>query len=627
MTRAKIIFLPIFIFSFTLLVTCGGGGGIDKKKDSDGDGMPDWWEITYGLNPNDPADASQDSDNDGWTNLEEYQNGTDPRVADPPKELCNGLDDDGNGLIDEVWLDKGKPCGMCGTYQCSADGLSLECPGQGVCTPGANKICGSNGMKTCLDTCAWGECFEPLQCTVGEQQTSPCGYCQEGALTRTCDINGLWGIWSDCLGRGCQPAAAQACEVEGTPGTQDCSNECKWSDCAATCNPGDKFTASCGDCGTYNRTCRTDGTWSGFTACQCADQIETKDFPGYAGQTRTCGEATLCKWTPWANCTLAGAECQSEDIQTQACGCGGTGRETRTCSEVCVWDDWSDCQGDLDGTPPSVPELLAPADRSTFYALPITFSWLPSTDNCGLSNTRAYEIMLENSDQVYAQPITVETGSTSYELLSLPSGSWRWWVRAEDTSGNYSDWSVGRSLTYHSTVVVFQETFEAITLSSSWTVGDASPPGGEDYWGLSAARSASGSSALWCAAVGTQSDDECKAVGSSNPSAHRYDNNMAAFLETLLDLSGYSHLTLSFWYWLEVADKNDCLKVRVKDQAGTWTEAWTKCDNSKGWTYSHLDFSGYDGQASVTLQFRFESDSSSHCAEGAYLDDVILEGW
>ena len=51
-----------------------------------------------------PADASQDSDNDGWINLEEYQNGTDPRVADPPKELCNGLDDDGNGLIDEVCI-------------------------------------------------------------------------------------------------------------------------------------------------------------------------------------------------------------------------------------------------------------------------------------------------------------------------------------------------------------------------------------------------------------------------------------------------------------------------------------------------------------------------------------------
>jgi Bacterial TSP3 repeat len=47
-------------------------------SDSDGDGMPDWWEITYGLNPHNPSDASADPDGDGWTNLEEYQNGTDP---------------------------------------------------------------------------------------------------------------------------------------------------------------------------------------------------------------------------------------------------------------------------------------------------------------------------------------------------------------------------------------------------------------------------------------------------------------------------------------------------------------------------------------------------------------------
>jgi pectate lyase len=50
------------------------------EVDSDGDGMPDWWEKKYGLNPNDPSDAAQDRDGDGYTNLEEYLNGTDPTV-------------------------------------------------------------------------------------------------------------------------------------------------------------------------------------------------------------------------------------------------------------------------------------------------------------------------------------------------------------------------------------------------------------------------------------------------------------------------------------------------------------------------------------------------------------------
>lgn len=52
----------------------------EKFVDSDGDGMPDSWEKKYGLNPNDPSDAAKDADGDGYTNLEEYLNGTDPKV-------------------------------------------------------------------------------------------------------------------------------------------------------------------------------------------------------------------------------------------------------------------------------------------------------------------------------------------------------------------------------------------------------------------------------------------------------------------------------------------------------------------------------------------------------------------
>lgn len=52
-------------------------------KDSDGDGIPDEWEIAHGLNPNDPSDANGDYNGDGYTNIEKYINSL---VPDPYKK-------------------------------------------------------------------------------------------------------------------------------------------------------------------------------------------------------------------------------------------------------------------------------------------------------------------------------------------------------------------------------------------------------------------------------------------------------------------------------------------------------------------------------------------------------------
>ena len=46
--------------------------------DTDHDGMPDAWETKHGLNPNDPSDGPKDKDGDGYTNVEEFLNGTQP---------------------------------------------------------------------------------------------------------------------------------------------------------------------------------------------------------------------------------------------------------------------------------------------------------------------------------------------------------------------------------------------------------------------------------------------------------------------------------------------------------------------------------------------------------------------
>ena len=48
--------------------------GGPAPADTDHDGMPDAWERSHGLNPQDPSDGPKDRDGDGYTNVEEYLN-------------------------------------------------------------------------------------------------------------------------------------------------------------------------------------------------------------------------------------------------------------------------------------------------------------------------------------------------------------------------------------------------------------------------------------------------------------------------------------------------------------------------------------------------------------------------
>lgn len=85
-----------------------GEYGTDKDNpDTDNDGLPDAWETLYGLDPLDDSGVNGktgDLDNDGWTNYEEYLAGSEPdnpeSVVPTPPVLVETLPHNGAGIND-----------------------------------------------------------------------------------------------------------------------------------------------------------------------------------------------------------------------------------------------------------------------------------------------------------------------------------------------------------------------------------------------------------------------------------------------------------------------------------------------------------------------------------------------
>jgi hypothetical protein len=84
--------------AFTYIVTDGKGGyAVGNVKilqlDTDGDGMPDQWEMANGLDPT-TDDSMDDPDGDGLPNLAEFVLGTNPNAPDNPlnfSSVTNGM--------------------------------------------------------------------------------------------------------------------------------------------------------------------------------------------------------------------------------------------------------------------------------------------------------------------------------------------------------------------------------------------------------------------------------------------------------------------------------------------------------------------------------------------------------
>ena len=124
---------------------CGGWPELKDtgaKTDTDGDGMPDEWEIANGLDPNNAADGKTVCD-DGYTNLEHYMNGL---VADITEAQNAGgktegyvINTDGSTTgIETVTTLNGGNASTNRTY--NLQGIEVKNPGKGIYIRGGKKF-------------------------------------------------------------------------------------------------------------------------------------------------------------------------------------------------------------------------------------------------------------------------------------------------------------------------------------------------------------------------------------------------------------------------------------------------------------------------------------------------------
>ena len=186
------------------------------------------------------------------------------------------------------------------------------------------------------------------RCAPGEvHDIAGCSSC--GRYLQTCNAEGLWDPpFCQQEPGACAPGTTEqrSCEIDGTL-TATCLASCTWSlgTCLhSMCTPNQVEKQPCGLCGQQSRTCEAgDGgwKWTPFSACfdqkQCAPSQVDREGCGKCGtHSRVCDMS--CFWSNWNGCQGEGP-CSPGETEERGCLVGLL-KQTRTCSERCVWGEW-----------------------------------------------------------------------------------------------------------------------------------------------------------------------------------------------------------------------------------------------------------------------------------------------
>jgi hypothetical protein len=359
----------------------------------------------------------------------------------PPPETCNGRDDDCDGVADE-----GFECVRGGSEACATDCGSSgtracdEACAWGICTPPA-EVC--NGRDDDCD----GVADEGFACVRGESSACPtlCG----SVGTRTCGADCRWdlcapppescnGVDDDCDGAcddgyACCQGSVRDCSALGFfRGTAICRPDCGGFD-----------TSTCSNCGNGRRDAgeQCDGADLGGASC-------TSIGMGFGGGTLRC--APGCVYDP-SGCTRCGngaidpgEQCDGSNLGGASCtsiGMGFSGGTLR-CSPSCSYDTSACTRWD-----PSGVYWLTPAPR---YMCAYFFgAYLVNFDGSTMTFADGGTLLTVS---VTGLPCTMSGGSPratrSFDVSCTAPGSCTETYRLTGTFSDDDTWSGTFSATY-----------------------------------------------------------------------------------------------------------------------------------------------------------------------------------
>ncbi|MHB9138981.1 MAG: pre-peptidase C-terminal domain-containing protein, partial [Victivallaceae bacterium] len=108
------------------------------------------------------------------------------------------------------------------------------------------------------------------------------------------------------------------------------------------------------------------------------------------------------------------------------------------------WSNWSVKSSFSIYIPDFVPPTVPVSLKSSMAANSLLLSWSNSTDERGI---KRYQVQIDNNNDFSSPTLSTLSETNSSEISGLAEGSYFWRVRAQDNSGNWSEWSSTAGLT------------------------------------------------------------------------------------------------------------------------------------------------------------------------------------